>query len=159
MKKILAYSITTVLLAVSTLAMGCSLFSDDSTGIHVRTDSDSYDAASSLNLTVMNLSDNPVYYLCKGVITLQELDEGRVKNAWMVHGFEFCYGPTPIVPDESARFVFNLNSDFLRERLLEAQFDERVRYRFEIDLYADTDLKRPLAPEDRLSNQFSIVRL
>ena len=159
MKKTLAYSSTAVLLAISTLAMGCSLISDDGTGVRVRTDSESYDATSAIvNLTVTNLSEDPVYYLCTGVITLQELDAGRVTNAWSVHGFELCGRRTPLAPEESVQFAFDLDSEFLRERLAAAQFDERVRYRFEIDLYADSDLKRPLALEDRLSNQFTIVR-
>ena len=76
----------------------------------------------------------------------------------MVHGFEQCGRRVPIKPGHAVVFEFLLDSEFLRERLADARFDESVRYRFAIDLYDGSDLKRLLGSGDRCSNYFSIVK-
>ena len=148
-----------LLLSPAILVAGCELLGGDSVAVQVKTNRQTYDAeADAIALTAENRSNVPVYYLCTGGVFLQERSGSRVAKSWMVHGFELCAGRTPIDPGQSVVFAFVFDSPIWRERLADALFDESVHYRFEVDLYYDRALRRPLGRADRLSNRFSIVR-
>lgn len=79
-------------------------------------------------------------------------------TSWQVHGGEECLRPVPIGPDETFVFPRLLREDVdpLND-LRDAKFDERVEYRFRIDLYSGDNLEDLIGTKDRISNVFQII--
>ena len=151
------------LIFIGLLVIGCDPFSDDN-GVHITTDKNIYYLAtpSKIELSVDNQANQPVYFICAGEVWLQELDENQVvRISWQVHGFEKCLAPRPIDVGKSHTFELPMVSEeaFSIEQMANnARFNDNVRYRFLVDLYQDVGFKNPLQDNDRLSNQFLIIR-
>ena len=149
------------MIAVAALGVaGCQLTNaGDLIEVELRTDKEFYiaDTSTTIVLSVTNMSDDPVYFICTGQIYLEELDDGQVIGSWMVHGFEKCGGPTPIEANVTNVFDFRFADGSILGQLEEARFSENVRYRFRMDLFMDREFDHPLDDEDRTSDLFSIV--
>ncbi len=148
-----------IFLTVFALA-GCSLFGDDKPEIDIRTDTGHYTPIPEtvISLRVSNKSDNPIFYICTGQVYLEELDEDRVVNRWMVHGFEECLSPRAIDTSEEEVFDLGFDRKSALGNIQGAAFDETVRYRMSVDLFWDPAFKRALSDEERRSNTFKIIR-
>lgn len=139
---------------------GCDLFGDNDRDVRLRTDQRSYAAnpPTTIQLTVTNSYDDSVYYICTGQIHLEELEEGKVVDSWLVHGFEECLHRNPIESGESDTFEMSFEGSLEPDRLETAQFDESVRYRLRFDLFETNEVDQQLDKKDRLSNRFKIIR-
>lgn len=148
-----------IFLTVFALA-GCSLFGDDKPEIDIRTDTGHYTPIPEtvISLRVSNKSDNPIFYICTGQVYLEELDQDRVVNRWMVHGFEECLSPRAIDTSEEEVFDLGFDRKSALGNIQGAAFDETARYRMSVDLFWDPAFKRALSDEERRSNTFKIIR-
>lgn len=124
--------------------------------VRYETDKNSYaaDTSTTIYLYVSNEGEFPVYYLCKGVITLNEYENGNLNNWWTVNGFEYC-GVSTMSPNSS----FTIDLTFLKWKdLPNTKFNETVVYKLDFHLYKDNNVKQPLNAEDHISNYFKIIR-
>lgn len=138
----------------------CSFFGDDDPKIEIQTDRERYSTAGDevVSLSVLNKSNDPIFYVCTGQIYLEELDGDEVVNRWMVHGFEDCLSPEPIDVNEKETFEVGFDEKSALGNVQGAAFDESVRYRMTVDLFWDQVFRRPLSEKERRSNTFQIVR-
>lgn len=148
-----------LVLAVSSTS-GCELFGDTDGGIRLETDRTSYtvDPSTTIQVTVTNGYDDSVYYVCTGQIYLEEIEGGRIVDAWLVHGFEECFRRVPIESGASESFTMSFDNSLAPDRLETARFDESVHYHLRVDLFETDEVERKLDKRDRLSNRFEIVR-
>ena len=125
--------------------------------VRLETDKNTYsaDTSTTIYLNVLNMGKSPVYFLCKGVIILEEYENDILNNYWTVHGFEFCGGSSPIQPN--SEHLFDLT--FLHwKKLPEAKLNEEVLYKLHFSLFIDKDLENPLNDNDQISDYFKIIR-
>lgn len=150
--------VTTGLLLVS--LAGCSLFGGDGGEVEVRTDDSSYTAIAdeTIELTVSNRSDDPIFYLCTGQIYLEELDGDTVAKSWMIHGFEECLSSEPVDVDQKETFDLSFDEKSALGNIDGAAFSETVDYRLTVDLFRDRAFKRKITGSESRSNRFKIVR-
>ena len=161
--------LSAIIIAVATLSVaGCQPTDAlDLIEVELRTDKEFYvaDSSTTIILSVMNKSEDPVFFICTGQIYLEELDDGQVIGTWQVHGFEKCGGFFPIDADVTMIFDFQFYvvdefglEQFSLGQLEEASFSDSVRYRFRMNLFINTEFAQFLNEEDRLSNRISIVQ-
>lgn len=148
-----------LLCATGFLLVGCdTLTSNESKPkVQLRTNQNLYSASSIIELTASNYSNASVYYQCAGVVALQELSDGDVQKRWTINGFEFC-GWRSLEVNQAIKFAFDLSSEFLKERLADAQFDKSVEYRFVFGVYEQKDDEHPLSERSQRSNRFFIIQ-
>lgn len=127
--------------------------------ISLSTDDSSYmyHSTTTIQLTVTNNSEDPVYYICSGDIYLEEITDTVITNSWKVHGFYMCIDPITIEPSITDTFLFNLftlsqngylDSDFLKDS---------VQYRFKMDLFKDDSFTELIQDSSRISNSFPVI--
>ncbi len=114
--------------------------------------------SSPINLTVENLSDKPVYYLCTGTVYLEELSDGYVTNLWKVHGFEECLGKVPIQPKDVKSFRISFKPSGMLFKFQGANFTHEFKYRLRPELFYDRDLLQPIEKELLISNEFYVIK-
>lgn len=139
---------------------GCSLVGQErSYSLRLKTDQSVYaaDSSTTLRLTVTNTGERAVYYVCRGSISLEKLNDGRVVTSWKVHGFAKCGPSPPINSGESNEFRISLFDTSIygpsapprRADLAEGH------YRLRMELFGQDQL---VDREERLSNTFEITR-
>ena len=124
--------------------------------IHLETDQSIYSADSTtiIHLNVSNNGESPVYFICKGVIVLEEYENGTRNAHWTVSGFEYCGSINPIDPNTTHTWDLS----FLAwSEMPDAKFNESVSYKFYFDLYTDNNLKNPMNNDDQKANYFKII--
>ena len=124
--------------------------------VRIETNKNSYvaDTLTTIYLDVVNEGKSPVYFKCKGVISLNEYENGSLNNSWTVHGFYYC-GVSTMMPNSP--FIIDLT--FLQWKdLPDAKFNETVVYKLNFHLYMDKNVNQPLNAEDQISNYFKIIR-
>lgn len=144
-------------LGLVVILASCGIFGTDP--VELTTDEGTYylDSTMVIILSVENMSDADVYYICTGQIYLEEMQNGERKGSWMVHGFEECLAPVAIEKEGSADF--NIELAQLREygHLGGAVFNESVTYRLIMDLYTADDFEELIADDERVSPEFQIL--
>ena len=147
-----------IILFIFLINFACSNFEESPQYfIRLETDNNIYsaDSTTTIYLKVSNNGSDPVYFLCKGVILLEEYEDGTLNNYWTVHDFEYCNSSTPIQPNS----VHTWDLTFLNWKVLpDAKFNENVLYKLYFDLYTDKNLKNPMNVDDQISNYFKIIR-
>ena len=124
--------------------------------IRLETDQNIYSADSTtiIHLNVSNNGKSPVYFLCKGVIVLEEYENGALNDNWPVNGREYCGSINPINPNTTQTWDLTFLS---RSDLPDAKFNENVFYKLYFDLYTDNNLKNPMNIDDQRANYFKII--
>lgn len=146
------------LLAIS--ASSCGFLSDEGYDAEVRTDKQAYipTPGGGITLTVTNRSSGSLYFVCTGLVDLQQLEGGRITQSWYVSGAEQC-GVVTLEAGESAvrEYPFDKESNLLS--IPDAKYDRSVRYRFRFQLFKDRDGRtRPIDEHLQYSNEFSMVK-
>ena len=119
----------------------------------------SMDSATTIEVTVINLSNQPIYYICTCQIQLEELKNNQVINSWMVHGFEECYSSIPIGYSKTDTFIIDLHYLYKEGFLDNAIFNNTTSYRLKLDLFEDKDFNNILEEKERISNYLRIINL
>lgn len=144
------------LLFISLLS-GCELLSEESFEIDVRTDAKAYAPDETVTLSVVNRSEETLYFYCGGVVYLHQMVGGEIDATWQVSGISGCFGAERLEPGNEIQF------DVVPGAIANsppARFDRRAEYVFEIEVYhglRERDRKQ-LPLSDRRSNRFSILR-
>jgi len=132
--------------------------SDDSPQylIQLETDQNIYSADSTtiIHLNVSNNGKSSVYFICKGVIVLEEYENGTLNAHWTVNGFEYCGSINPIEPNTTSTWDLTF---LARSEMSDAKFNESVLYKLYFDLYTDNNLKNPMNTDDQRANYFKII--
>lgn len=160
MSKIQSISQFCLLIFAFFIFENCNSSTNPNTELAIQTDNSTYQFTDvlSIELSVSNEDEHPVYYICTGQIYLEEIVNGEIINTWMVHGFEECLAERIIESDGMENFRIIFNNIFLPRVLETGRFDDATWYQLRIDLYP-VDRDRPsLRPDQLRSNRFQIIR-
>ena len=66
---------------------GCDFLAEDSVNVTIETDRAAYSAApgSAIRLTVTNVAEAPLHFVCEGWVDLEEFRRGRRVKSWKMH--------------------------------------------------------------------------
>jgi hypothetical protein len=148
-------SLTILILILA--AVGCDAIFGDGYEVRLRTDEEVYPAAldERIELTVLNRSDQVVYYLCAGEVSVERYDEDDLVDTFGFGNCE-CLCPNPIEAGRSETREYTID-DRLMEWIEGGPNSENILYRIRLKLYEDEAFEAELDLDDQRSNEFRIA--